>query len=223
MEILNSFDHRKDVLALVLANTSDDDLISQGILRTEITAVSSIFNVGSMHRTKIYLVAQVNRDISVKGVPLVFRVPGLSQIGFLYRALSHEVQPSARFFVSRSLATLPPSLLTAQYLPTLLVNLRAELTLLEPRITAFESGLPLLPSTGTNRRDIPSLYHIEACLRLLDSYLLGHWSSADPAGDECLIELSHMNGFASELMALCVASNFSEEEEEEDVGKPLRR
>ncbi|KAG6379771.1 hypothetical protein JVT61DRAFT_10308 [Boletus reticuloceps] len=131
VEILGSFDCRKDVLALVLASNSDDDLKTHGILRTEYTA-----------------------------------------------ARTQEVQPSTRFFISHSLATLPPSLLVDQYLPKLLVNLRAELSLLEPRITAYESGIPLIPPAGINRSEIPSLYHIEACLRLLDSYLLGHWSSA---------------------------------------------
>lgn len=43
VEILSSFDHKKDVLASVLAGSSDDDLKSHGILRTEITAVSSFF------------------------------------------------------------------------------------------------------------------------------------------------------------------------------------
>jgi hypothetical protein len=133
----------------------------------------------------------------------------------MYRARPHDVQPSARFFVSHSLATLPPSLLAGQYLPTLLVNLRAELSLLEPRITAYESGLPLLPLTGINQSDVPSLYHIEACLRLLDSYLLGLWSSA---GDRSSSGLSHMSGFTSELMSLCVASSsFLEESEEEEI------
>ena len=43
VEILSSFDHRKDVLASVLASGTDDDLKSHGILRTEITGVSSVF------------------------------------------------------------------------------------------------------------------------------------------------------------------------------------
>lgn len=43
VEILSHFDHRKDVLASVFADTSDDDLKSLGILRTEITAVSTIY------------------------------------------------------------------------------------------------------------------------------------------------------------------------------------
>lgn len=114
--------------------------------------------------------------------------------------------------------------MAAQYLPTLLVNLRTELSLLEPRITAYESGLPLLPPTSISRRDIPSLFHIEACLRLLDSYLLGHWSSTNSADDESSIGLSHMSGFTSELMSLCVASSsFLEETEGEiDIGKMHR-
>jgi hypothetical protein len=43
VEILGSFDYRKDVLASVLAGGSDDELKSHGILRTEITLVSSAF------------------------------------------------------------------------------------------------------------------------------------------------------------------------------------
>ncbi|KAH0834912.1 hypothetical protein J3R83DRAFT_10560 [Lanmaoa asiatica] len=180
VEILSSVDHRKDVLASVLASSSDDDLKSHGILRTEITALKPLAS-------------------------LVSKESHLSSVN----------QPSARFFVSHSLATLPPSLLLDQYLPTLLVNLRTELSLLEPRITAYESGLPLLPPSSTNRSDAPSLYHIEACLRLLDSYLLGLWSPATLAGDHSSNRLSHMGGFTSELMSLCVASSgFLEESEE---------
>ncbi|KAI9568680.1 hypothetical protein HD554DRAFT_2097289 [Boletus coccyginus] len=179
VEILSSFDHRKDVLTSVLAGGSDDDLKSHGILRTEITALKSLAR----------LVSKESRSSSLS-------------------------QPSARFFVSHSLATLPPSLLASQYLPTLLVNLRAELSLLEPRITAYESGLPLLPPTSTNKTDIPSLYHIEACSRLLDSYILGQWSSA---GDDCSGGLPHMNGFTSELMSLCVTSSSLLEESEGEI------
>ena len=94
------------------------------------------------------------------------------------------------------------------------MNLRAELSLLEPRITAYDSGLPLLPPTGTNQSNMPSLYHIEACLRLLDSYLLGLWSSA---GDSPSNELSHMSGFTLELISLCVASSSFLEESEEEI------
>lgn len=55
MEILSSFDHRKDVLASVLANISDDDLKSHGVLRTEFTAVSSLLKLESLHGTKVSL------------------------------------------------------------------------------------------------------------------------------------------------------------------------
>lgn len=55
VEILSSFDHRKDVLASVLASNSDDDLKSHGILQTEITAVSSVVEINVNHGTKIYL------------------------------------------------------------------------------------------------------------------------------------------------------------------------
>ncbi|KAF8137030.1 hypothetical protein EV363DRAFT_1156822 [Boletus edulis] len=179
VEILGSFDCRKDVLALVLASNSDDDLKTHGILRTEYTALKSLAR-------------------------LVTKESSLSQV----------LQPSTRFFISHSLATLPPSLLVDQYLPKLLVNLRAELSLLEPRITAYESGIPLIPPSGIHRSEIPSLYHIEACLRLLDSYLLGHWSSA---GDHSSTTLSHVSGFTSELMSLCIASSSLLEESEEEV------
>lgn len=104
--------------------------------------------------------------------------------------------------------------MAGQYLPTLLATLRAELGLLEPRITAYESGLPLLPPTSVNQSDMPSLYHIEACLRLLDSYLLGHWS---PAGDRFTGGLLHVTEFTSELISLSVASSGLLEESEEET------
>ncbi|KAG9311646.1 hypothetical protein JVU11DRAFT_7881 [Chiua virens] len=161
VEILNSFDHRKDVLAAVLAGSSDDDLKSFGILRTDLTAYLNLM----------------------------------------------DYSPSARFFVSSSLSTLPPYLLADHYLPTLLSNLQTELKLLEPRITAYESGLPLIPSATVDSSGTPSLFHIEACLRLLDSYLLGQWSSVDPAGSESPNGLSHIGGFPSELILLCIVSS----------------
>ena len=46
VEILSSFDHKKDLLASVLASHSDDDLKSHGILRTEIIAVSVVLGIG---------------------------------------------------------------------------------------------------------------------------------------------------------------------------------
>lgn len=46
VEILSSFDIRRDVLASVLASSLDDDLKSHGILRTEINTVSLVFGIG---------------------------------------------------------------------------------------------------------------------------------------------------------------------------------
>jgi hypothetical protein len=42
VEILGSLDHKKDVLALVLASGRDADLKSHGILRTEMLPVSFV-------------------------------------------------------------------------------------------------------------------------------------------------------------------------------------
>ena len=50
VEFLGSFDHRKDVLASVLAGGSDDELKSHGILRTEVTLVSLRFETGTYAR-----------------------------------------------------------------------------------------------------------------------------------------------------------------------------
>ncbi|KIJ09076.1 hypothetical protein PAXINDRAFT_182178, partial [Paxillus involutus ATCC 200175] len=173
VEILGSLDHKKDVLALVLASGRDADLKSHGILRTEMLPLKSLAEVVSKESH-----------------------------------LSSTNQPSARFFISHTLAALPPSILRVQYLSALLTSLRTELGLLEPRITAYESGLQFLPLPSRTNTDVPSLYHIEACIRLLDSYLLGQWSSANTNAEQTSsIALAHSAGFTSELLSLCVVSS----------------
>lgn len=48
-----------------------------------------------------------------------------------------------------------------------------ELALLRPRIDSYTSGRALLP---TMTSDIPDLEHLDHCLRIIDSFLLGSWS-----------------------------------------------
>ncbi|KAF9220721.1 hypothetical protein BS17DRAFT_713477 [Gyrodon lividus] len=180
VEILGSLDHTKDVLALVLANGRDTDLKSHGISRTEILPLKSLAEV-------------VSKESHLSSANQV-----------------RPLQPSARFFISHTLAALPPSIIGVEYLSALLTSLRTELCLLEPRVTAYESGLELLPLPSRANTDVPSLYHIEACLRLLDSYLLGQWSSTNIDVERTSsIGLAGADGFASELLFLCIVSSVS--------------
>jgi hypothetical protein len=51
-----------------------------------------------------------------------------------------------------------------------------------PRIQAYLSGLPLLPELSQeNDSGVPSFEFLEACLQLLDSYLLGQWMDEEEA------------------------------------------
>lgn len=103
---------------------------------------------------------------------------------------------------------LPPSLLNPQHLPLLRLTLKSELCRIPPRVTAYLSGLSLLPSVSpTSHLDTPSFEHIEHCLRLLDSYLLGQWlhDEEDILRKESL-NTDHGDDLTGGLLALCVAA-----------------
>ncbi|KAH7882443.1 hypothetical protein F5I97DRAFT_1816896, partial [Phlebopus sp. FC_14] len=120
-------------------------------------------------------------------------------------------EPSARFFISLTLATLPRSSLETEHVVALLNTLRSELGLLEARIVAYASGLPLLPPISGTRTDVPSLHHVEACLRLMDSYLQQKWSTQHAEDDETIppLSLDLVKDFTSELLSLSIVSEAS--------------
>lgn len=57
--------------------------------------------------------------------------------------------------------------------------------------------------------DTPSLLHLDNCLRLLDSCLLGSWSISgdEMAVQEKALESLREGNFTAALMALCISCN----------------
>ncbi|KAG1803482.1 uncharacterized protein BJ212DRAFT_1395763 [Suillus subaureus] len=172
---------KKDILALALSGLDAIGLRASGIIRTDVAPLQAL------------------ADVIVKsGVMKDAR--GLS----------------TRTLISTALSSLPASLLPPafQTLPSILNSLRAELLLVPPRVSAWERGLELFPNyigsdigLGKNGNVIrngkgketqkpsdppidiatPSLAHIHACLRLMDTYLL----------EECMGPVPSRSGVAS--------------------------
>ncbi|EJF63754.1 hypothetical protein DICSQDRAFT_153594 [Dichomitus squalens LYAD-421 SS1] len=117
---------------------------------------------------------------------------------------------SNRLLISHALADVPPSAHTFSHLPSLLHSLTAEISLLPSRVAAYTSGLSLFPPQGPSSYvETPSLMHLDDCLRLLDTCLLGSWSIYDEeetARSQKLEELRESN-FAAAVIALCVSCN----------------
>ncbi|KAI0076532.1 hypothetical protein K474DRAFT_1597837 [Panus rudis PR-1116 ss-1] len=83
---------------------------------------------------------------------------------------------STRLLISYTLAALPPSSHSTAHLPQLLASLTNELEHIPTRISSYTSGLSLLPPFSAETQTYtPSFLHVDNCLRLLDSYLLGRW------------------------------------------------
>ncbi|KAI0317321.1 hypothetical protein OF83DRAFT_1058862 [Amylostereum chailletii] len=111
-----------------------------------------------------------------------------------------------RQLVSYCLAALPPSALRPYNLPSVHGSLVPELLPLPSRISAFAAGLPLL---SEDTEDTPDFQHIENCLSLFDSFLLGRWSE-----DEQKVQLCHdiINGegqddLSRSLLSLCIVTH----------------
>ncbi|OAX40462.1 hypothetical protein K503DRAFT_864622 [Rhizopogon vinicolor AM-OR11-026] len=155
---------RKDILALALSGLDAMELKATGIVRTDVAPLKALADI-----------------IATSGV--VKDVRGLS----------------IRTLLSTTLSSLPPSLLppALQTLPSILNSLRAELRLVPPRVSAWERGLKLFPGVSGSDENVarkgkekqnflidiatPSLAHIHACLRLLDTYLLEEWMRHFPS------------------------------------------
>lgn len=90
--------------------------------------------------------------------------------------ISSNKNPSLRLLLSGALASLPSSCLQLSHFRPIHDTLLSELALLPSRLTAYEAGLPLIPESYTSASlidSMPSLEHIEHCLRIVDGYLLG--------------------------------------------------
>lgn len=127
-----------------------------------------------------------------------------------------ESQPSVRALVSHTLAMLPATL-AARHLDRILASLEAELNLVGPRITAYLSGLPLLPVPSELCSAALSLEHLESCLRLVDSFLLGQWSTANLEDDRAAVfRVACADELASKFLSLCVLSQVQLRESENE-------
>lgn len=124
--------------------------------------------------------------------------------------LSSVWQVSNRSLISHALAGVSPSAHTLAHLPALLHTLTAEISLLPSRAAAYTSGLSLFPPQGpSSYMETPSLRHLDDCLRLLDTCLLGLWSISGEDEDVRTQKLAELrgSGFAAGLIALCVSCN----------------
>ena len=103
-----------------------------------------------------------------------------------------------------------PSAHTLSHLPSLLHSLTAEISLLPSRVAAYTSGLSLFPPQGpSSYLETPSLLHLDDCLRLLDTCLLGSWSISSEQDDARMERLEELRegDFAAAIIALCVSCN----------------
>lgn len=112
--------------------------------------------------------------------------------------------------VSQALSTLTPSLHSPTHLPSLLAALLSELGPLPSRISTYVSGLPLIPPiTPSSHQDIPSIWHIENCLKLIDHYLLNRWGDipSDLPFDIRDPPSPQLKELCEALVSTCVASD----------------
>ncbi|KAL4073495.1 hypothetical protein J3A83DRAFT_4091097, partial [Scleroderma citrinum] len=131
---------------------------------------------------------------------------GISRVLPIQGLVCKADTPSVRFLISHTLAV-SPGALSAQHLALVLASLEEELDLVEPRLAAYLSGsAAVLPHYSINCGTL-SLEHAESCLNLLDSFLLGKWSTTDLEEDRSeVLREACANGLASKILSLCVFS-----------------
>lgn len=73
------------------------------------------------------------------------------------------------------------------------------------RVINYASGLSLVPSlSSSSRLHSFSFLHMDNCLRLLDSYLLGRWTEPDDSAPVVFPELDPEDGhITARLLAIC--------------------
>ncbi|KAI0937575.1 hypothetical protein AcV7_003573 [Taiwanofungus camphoratus] len=115
---------------------------------------------------------------------------------------------SNRLLISLTLTALPPPFHKHQHISSLLTSFTLELGPLSSRLSAYTSGLSLLPSlSSASSLDSISFSHVDNCLRLLDSFLLGCWADAEAEElpDSRRLNAEREEGLGDALMALCTA------------------
>ncbi|KAI0764887.1 hypothetical protein C8Q74DRAFT_1204781 [Fomes fomentarius] len=115
---------------------------------------------------------------------------------------------SNRLLISQALVVVSPSAHTLSHLPSLLRSLTSEINLLPTRVAAYTAGLSLLPpQSSSSYMETPSILHLDYCLRLLDSCLLGLWSISrdDTAKQTQSLNQLREEQFSKAVLALCVS------------------
>ncbi|KAI0053231.1 hypothetical protein FA95DRAFT_1482207 [Auriscalpium vulgare] len=119
--------------------------------------------------------------------------------------------PALRQLLTQALAKVPPSLHQPSAFVTLHKSLIAELSLVPSRLVAYDAGLPLIPDPAPPgfAQEAPELAHIEACLVILDAFLLGRWAESDERPSLCddVVNGEKQEELIDGLMSLCVACN----------------
>ena len=126
-------------------------------------------------------------------------------------------QISNRLLLTHTLVVLPPRLLPISHMDTLLRELLRESDHIPSRVSSYSSGLPLVPSLShSSLLHSFSFLHIDFCLRLLDSYLLGRWNSPDDEALPFIKELDPEENtrLPSRLVAICAAADIASRDEE---------
>lgn len=134
--------------------------------------------------------------------------------------------------LSGALVSLPSSCFQAYHFLLVHKSLLSELSLLPSRLSAYETGLPLLPqSANAVSEDTLSLEHIEYCLRIVDGLLLGaaNWDPIDADSKEVAQASAVINGeeqeeLASKLVTLVMVTNIMlvdhSYDEQYSIGEP---
>ncbi len=119
-----------------------------------------------------------------------------------------RAQISNRLLISQALVVVSPSAHTISHLPSLLRSLSSEINLLPTRVAAYTAGLSLFPpQSSSSYMETPSILHLDYCLRLLDSCLLGLWSISrdDTATQTRTLHQLREEQFSKAVLALCVS------------------
>ncbi|KAH9924173.1 wings apart-like protein regulation of heterochromatin-domain-containing protein [Fomitopsis serialis] len=114
---------------------------------------------------------------------------------------------STRLLISTALVALPSSCQNTTHVSSLLRTFQHELAPLPSRLSAYESGLPILsPPSASSSLDTPSFGHADNCLRLLDSYLLGTWTSSESSqgsNTDTRLDPEREEDLAPRIVGLC--------------------
>ncbi|KAI0058630.1 hypothetical protein BV25DRAFT_1964571 [Artomyces pyxidatus] len=119
--------------------------------------------------------------------------------------------PPLRQLLSQALSAIPPSSHNLSQFSSLYETLILELELLPSRISAYAAGLSLLPevSVPTRLQDLPQFEHVDNCLSILDSFLLGRWPDSDEPCDQSddVVNGVDQEALGDGLISLCTACN----------------